>query len=184
MAQTTQTDEQLLATFAGGQTLALGHLARRYEALLLGLASGLLGGRQDLACDAVQESWVRVIRFAGKFDGRSSFKTWIYRIVINQCRNIRSSRPREVGAPATEPHGPAESGPARLAEAAETNHALRNAVDSLPEEKRVVVLLCYHQGMTHEQAAEILDVPLGTIKSRLHGALEQLRARLSPEVKS
>lgn len=72
-----------------------------------------------------------------------------------------------------------------LAELAQRyEHLLLGAVADLPEDKRTVVLLCYHQGMTHEQVAEILDVPLGTIKSRLHSALQQLRARLSPEVKS
>jgi RNA polymerase sigma-70 factor (ECF subfamily) len=184
MKPSTLTDEQLLAAFARGEGSALAELAGRHERGLLGLAAGLLGGRKDLACDAVQEGWVRVIRFAEKFDGRSSFKTWVYRIVINQCRNILASRPREVLI-GTEPETREEaSGPERPAEKAETNHALRTAVENLPEDKRMVVLLCYHEGMTHEQAAEILDVPLGTIKSRLHGALEQLRERLSPEVNS
>jgi len=182
MKPSMQSDEQLVAAFARGERSALAELARRYETLLLGLARGLLSGRNDLACDAVQETWIRVIRFAGTFHGRSSFRTWVYRIAINQCRNVLASRPREI-LTGQEPAFRDESGdPHRTARAAEMNHALRMAVEDLPEDKRMVVLLCYHEDMTHEQAAEILDVPLGTIKSRLHRALEELRARLSPEV--
>src|SRR5437773_12341501 len=89
-------DEQLLARFARkSDQSALGELARRHERALLGLACGMLGGREDLAVDAVQETWIRVIRFATSFHGRSSFKTWLYRIAINQCRNIRKMQSRE-----------------------------------------------------------------------------------------
>src|SRR5215510_2230127 len=89
-------DEGLLREFVRGKREALGELARRYERALLGLASGLLDGRADLACDAVQETWVRVIRFGPTFDGRSSFKTWVYRIAINQCRTVKA-KVREAG---------------------------------------------------------------------------------------
>ncbi len=63
------TDEQLLAKFVGGDRAPLGELAQRYERPLLGMAMGLLGGQRSLACDAVQETWLRVIRFAGGFNG-------------------------------------------------------------------------------------------------------------------
>src|SRR6185369_6725247 len=90
------TDEQLIAEFATGRRAALEDLARRYEKPLLGLSQGLLGGDATLAQDAVQETWVRVIRFAKQFNGRSSFKTWVYRIAINQCRSLQSSSPHEL----------------------------------------------------------------------------------------
>src|SRR5262249_29261237 len=87
-------DEQLLKRFAKGERNALGELARRYELPLLGLACGMLGGRRDLAMDAVQETWMRVIRFHSNFNGRSSVKTWLYRIAINQCRNVQAMNNR------------------------------------------------------------------------------------------
>ncbi|MBI4579340.1 MAG: RNA polymerase sigma factor [Planctomycetes bacterium] len=183
MRHATETDEQLLAALAKGERSALAELARRHEVKLLGLASGLLGWRADLACDAVQETWVRVIRFAGKFNGRSSFKTWVYRIVINQCRNLQSVQPSPMPAEPVDPSSDDNAGPAKAAETAETNDALRAAVRALAPDKQAIVLLCYHDVMTHEQAAEILEIPLGTVKSRLHAALHELRARLSPEVK-
>ncbi len=174
-----KTDEKLLTEFVAGRRAALGELAQRYERPLLGLAAGLLGGRQDLACDAVQETWLRVIRFGGGFNGRSRVKTWLYRITVNQCHTLRS-RPDTGGDLAVEPAQPAKTaGPESAAEAADSNHRIRVAVARLGDEARAVVLLCYHGGLTHAEAAEILEIPLGTLKSRLHAALTELRAALA-----
>lgn len=177
-----RTDEQLLSDFVGGRRNALGELARRYERSLLGLASGVLGGAEALACDAVQETWVRIIRFAPKFNGRSSFKTWVYRIALNQCRNMRSAR----GAALQSPDDAAADPPAATGDdpivASERADRLRAAVDALTADKQEILLLCYHEGLTHAEAAEVLDIPVGTLKSRLHAALESLRRMLSPEM--
>jgi RNA polymerase sigma-70 factor (ECF subfamily) len=179
----------------------MGELAGRYESALLGLASGVLGGREDLAMDAVQEAWVRVIRFGGGFQGKSSVKTWLYRIVINQCRNMMAARGMD--RITTSLHGRASPGlgdsasPSARAEgdgarrngtvgsalraAAEADELreLREAVGRLGEEKQELVLLCYHAGLTHEDAAAVLEVPVGTLKSRLHSALGQLREAMA-----
>lgn len=168
-------DETLLNQFAAGEQAALGELARRYERLLLGLASGLLGGDTNMACDAVQETWVRVIRFAARFDGRSSFKTWLYRIAINQCRTVKG-RVKPIIAAAETPEA-AEP----LAVGTDEKSWLCEQVRQLSPDKRTVVLLCYHEGMTHAHAAEILEVPIGTLKSRLHAALTTLRGAVASE---
>jgi len=198
------TDEQLIAEFATGRRAALEDLARRYEKPLLGLSQGLLGGDATLAQDAVQETWVRVIRFAGKFNGRSSFKTWLYRIAINQCRTLQSSTPHESTGESdkandldkeaiTRGSGVSNSPTAskvtgvsnkRAAEdmvAAEERAELHAALDRLGVDHRHVLLLCYHAGMTHPEAADILDIPLGTLKSRLSTALAELRRMLAKE---
>ena len=128
-----------------------------------------------MASDAIQETWVRVIRFADKFNGRSSFKTWLYRIAINQCRTVKSR---------VRPSAPLNSTPdADTTTASEPDERawLRDQVRALPPDKRTVLLLCYHEGMSHSQAAEILEVPVGTLKSRLHAALTTLRAALASE---
>lgn len=173
------TDEEILTRFAAGDEAALGELASRYERLLLGLAQGILGGRDDLARDAVQEAWMRVIRSAGSFKGRSTVKTWLYRITINRCRTMRLMRKREMDRK-TAAHAlpPVES----TTENGFDTGALREAIDQLGPDKREIVLLCYHADLTHEQAATILNIPLGTLKSRLHAALKFLRSTLSPEV--
>jgi RNA polymerase sigma-70 factor (ECF subfamily) len=168
------TDEALLREFAAGRRDALGELAQRHERALLGLACGLLRGRRALACDAVQETWVRVVRFADGFGGQSSVKTWLYRILINQCRSLRETE-RIGSAAATDP----TVRPVAEDSGTEQNEGLRRQVERLDADKRVVLLLCYHEGLTHEQAAEILGLPLGTLKSRLHAALAELRTALA-----
>jgi len=177
------TDPELLQRFLGGEAAALGQLAQRYEAGLLGLAAGLLHGRSDLAQDAVQEAWVRVIRFGSKYAGASSLKTWLYRIVINQCRTMaaRNRADRVRSERGTPPDSLKFADASKQASADEMRAAVRAAVARLPAARQEVVLLCYHAGMTHEQAAEILELPLGTLKSRLHAALKQLRAALAQE---
>jgi RNA polymerase sigma-70 factor, ECF subfamily len=177
------TDESLLKDFVRGRPAGLEILAQRYEQRLLGLAWGLLGD-QALALDAVQETWLRVIRFGGKFDGRSSFKTWLYRIAVNQCRSLQAARRIGQSSQSFEDLPSPEIPPERSAQTAEQGDALRTALAGLGDEKSIVLLLCYHEGMTHDQAAEILGIPVGTLKSRLHAALEELRARLSPEIRS
>lgn len=175
------TDEELLRRFVGGDRSALGALARRYEDPLLGLSAGLLGGQDALARDAVQETWLRVIRFGESFNGRAGFKTWLYRIAINQCRSLQAARPPAASDHPAAARTRAEPTPDASAQEAERTAALHAAVESLVADRRLVVLLCYHEGMTHAEAADILEIPLGTLKSRLHAALTELRERLGGE---
>jgi len=165
-------DERLLAAFSAGDDAALGELAGRYESMLIGLARGMLGGSETLARDAVQDAWLRVIRSSATYDGRASVKTWIYQITINRCKDLRmseharSKRERKREKPVNEP-------PTRTEQP--LSDAIRDAVNQLDTKARDVVLLCYHRGLTHTQAAEVLDIPVGTLKSRLHSALKALR---------
>lgn len=182
-------DEDLVALFAAGDRSALGELARRYERSLLGLAAGLLGGDRTAAMDAVQETWVRVIRGASGFRGRASFKTWVYRIAINRCTDMRSRRLRDRAvlngqrhSAGSEDGGSPREGFAHPMADSEEFAAVRDAVERLSDKQRLVILLCYHRGMTHEQAAEILQIPIGTLKSRLNAALAALRITLGAEV--
>lgn len=181
-------DLVLLKRVAAGQKDALGELARKYEPALVGLATGLLGGREDLARDAVQDSWVRVIRYAHGFQERSSVKTWLYRIVINRCKDLRARRTmaalpeqdfgvarRGIGVDASQ-----DDAPHRL-NGTERAAALHLAVAGLPAPTRLLLLLCYHHNLTHEQAADVLEIPLGTLKSRLNTALNELRKTLKRE---
>ncbi len=181
------TDEALFREFLKGRKAALGELAHRYEPHLLGLAAGFLGSQHDLAKDVVQETWIRVIRFGGQFNGNSSFKTWLYRIVINRCHDMSKSL-RNIscleGSSIEDQSANEIDSPAETALRAEENHLLHAALEKLGLDKKMVLLLCYHQGLNHEEAAEILNVPIGTLKSRLHAALTELRSRLRPEMNS
>lgn len=186
-------DADLMRAFAWrGDHAALTELAARYERTMLGMARGLLFGQDELAKDAVQETWVRVIRSAKTYRGGSSVKTWLYQVLINRCRTI-GAREAQLKAKGRK-HAAAQD--ERLAEhdlqanglsATERDEArkeLQRTVDGLTLAQREVLLLCYHAGMTHETAANVLGLPLGTLKSRLHAALEELRAKLAEEVTS
>jgi RNA polymerase sigma-70 factor (ECF subfamily) len=179
-------DEAVLERFraGNGDEGALAELARRYEAPLLGLARGILGGREDLARDAVQETWIRVIKHARGFEGRSGFKTWLYRIAINRARDVAASRLAR-GVPGGAPRSLASADEAEGPKAdIDDLAALHAAVAKLAEAPRLILILCYHRGLTLVQAAEVLNIPPGTLKSRLHAALNELRRSLSKEGRS
>lgn len=182
------TDEELLAKFLAGNREAFGTLASRHETALLGLAKGLLGGSCTLATEAVQDAWLRVIRHAHTYDGRASVRTWLYRIVINRCRDVKAWERRAAmlarafalkRVPRVD-HRPARSastgnpGPLMSDDLA----ALMPALALLPDDRREVIVLVYGRAMTHEAAADVLAIPLGTLKSRLHAALRHLRQHM------
>ena len=179
MMDSNATDEQLLSAFVDGDREALGELAGRHEQALLGLARGLLGGQSAAALDAVQETWMRVIRYGNSFNGRSSVKTWLYRIAVNRCRDLRVTRQLAVGAAESNHTTDQASDGASMRQ--EVSEILRDAVGDLSSEQREILLLCYHEGLTHAQAAEVLEIPVGTLKSRLHSGLKELRERLLDE---
>lgn len=174
------TDEDLLARFAGGDDGALAELAGRFEGHLLGLARGMLGESAELAEEAVQEAWVRVIRFAPQFQGRSTVRTWVYRVTINRCREIGARERRAARKGGRAPRKPGS--PHEAAAAAELNGSLHAAMARLPAPEREAVLLCYHAGLSQREAAGVLGVPEGTLKSRARSALRRLRRELGPMV--
>jgi RNA polymerase sigma-70 factor (ECF subfamily) len=178
------TDEQLLAEFLGGRREALGALAERYERPLLGLACSLLGGAEAPARDAVQNTWLRIIKYGSGFKRKCTFKTWVYRITINECRRLHAKQGNERAARPIPKDCPGGESPDAPTMQAERNHVLHEALDRLNQRKRLVLLLCYHEGMPHVQAAQILGIPTGTLKSRLNAALGELRRALPAEVTS
>lgn len=173
-------DEDLLARFAGGDDGALGELAERLEGELLGLARGLLGGSSGLAEEAVQEAWVRVIRFAPRYEGRASVRTWVWRVAINRCREVAARERRAARKRGVSPK--ASRDPHESASAAELNGSLHAALGRLPEREREAVVLCYHAGLSRREAAAVLGVAEGTMKSRARSAIRRLRRELGPLV--
>ena len=177
---TKTTDEQLLRAFVNGDRTCLGKLAQRYETSLLGLAGGLTGNRTQ-ACDAVQEAWLRVIRHSASFNGSSSFKTWMYRITINCCRDINRKKVPRISSDEEQPDAKTQTPPEDELIHKERNTELHQAIGALDRTKRETLLLCYHDSMNHQQAAEVLNIPLGTLKSRLNAALNELRRTMRVE---
>lgn len=181
------TDEALLSAFCRRRVeSALGELAGRYEPALLGLARGIIGQLCG-AEDAVQEAWLRVIRYGAHFDGKCSVKTWLYRIVINKSLDIRTDSRRLMSRSSVSSYDQSSQTSDIQVQIAHTQDdllRLQTAIDQLPDSARVVLMLCSHRGVTQEQAAEILGLPLGTLKTRHASAVRQLRMQMGTEPRS
>jgi RNA polymerase sigma-70 factor (ECF subfamily) len=177
-------DELLVERAVAGDTEAFGEIVRRWERRIYALAYGILG-REDEARDAAQETFVAAFRSLPNFRGEAKVSSWLHRIAVNQCftRQRRARVRAEASLEAAQENGRAQfasahGSPVSLAEAGQRAEAVRRAVAALPHELREVVVLKEFEGLTFQEIAKALDVPLGTVKSRLYTALKQLRMRL------
>lgn len=134
--------------------------------------------------DLVQETFLEVWKCLGRFDGRCKFSTWLFGILRNRLWKLIRKRSPAVAADDEQElwqQLPSDApSPPRLAEEAEEAAELRRVLIALPQEHRLVVELRFFAGSSLEEIAAVLDVPLGTVKSRLHHGLEKLRRLLSP----
>lgn len=178
-------EREWLRLAAEGDMQAFEALVSAYEGKLYHLAFRYLGNRED-AEDAVQEIFLRVFRFLGTFQQQSSFSTWIYRIGVNVCRDIylqkirRREQPMEQG----EDGEPAQDipdtryTPEEQAERQELRELVWQGLLSLPQAQKEILLLRDMQGLTYEEIAETLSLGLGTVKSRIARARENLHKKL------
>jgi RNA polymerase sigma-70 factor (ECF subfamily) len=161
------TDEALLAAHLRGDSRAFGELVGRHERRIYGLCLRILGNRED-AEDATQEAFLAALRKAASFRQAAAFSTWLYRIAVNaatdQARRRGRARlamldPEDAGLPVA-PGG-------ELDEVVATAVAVQTALAQVPEEFRVAVVLCDLYRLPYADAAQILEVPVGTVKSRV-----------------
>lgn len=137
-------------------------------------AAFAITGRRALADDVAADAFERAFAALGRFDDRRPFGPWLHRIVANRALDLLRAERRLSG---DEPAEPADLTPSYDA----GDRSLLSAVADLPLERRVVVVLRYGVGMTPKQIAATLDLPVGTVNSRLARALEQLREALEVE---
>src|SRR5689334_12655708 len=181
-----QTDEQLLALFAAGQRGALEELFQRYRLLAYRVAYRLLGREAD-ALDAVQEGFVKALTHLHGFQGRSSFKTWLLRVVSNAALDLGRQRSRReaVSLHALEPgeheFRPLVSlpDPGQNLDQDELRGLLALALRTLPEAQRKTFVLHVDGELNYREVAEVLGISIGTVMSRLFYARQKLRAYLA-----
>jgi len=174
-----------------GDAQAFARLVALHEGMVFNLAARLLGDPEE-ARDVAQEVFLQVYRTLGRFEGRSSLKTWIYRIVVNQSRNRRRwwrrrrkdrSFPLDALTPSDEARlaerAPGPEGPQERLERRERARAVQSALLRLSFEHRAVLLLRAVEGLSCEEIAAALSLPAGTVKSRLSRAREALRRALA-----
>jgi RNA polymerase sigma-70 factor, ECF subfamily len=170
-------EDVLVRRAAGGETPAFAELLRRHQGKVRGLLLRLCGDR-TLADDLAQEVFLRAYRGLWGFEGRSSFGTWLYRISYNAYLN-HSTRVRKWSSlPTAYDAETAAPDDALSPPRADLRRDLEAAVATLPQRYRGVVVLYYLQDLSYPEIAEILDVPLGTVKTHLHRAKRLLRAKL------
>jgi RNA polymerase sigma-70 factor (ECF subfamily) len=186
---TLSNDEELLDRFRRGVTEAFGVLLRRYERELYGYLRRYLGD-STLAEDVFQNTFLQVYLKSGQFEDGRSVRPWLYAIATNQAIDAlrRQARHQAVSLEqAREVTGEGDpgslsqalvsdhAGPPELAADGETREQVRARVDRLPENLRHVLILAYYQGLKYREIAEIVGIPVGTVKSRLHAALAKLQ---------
>jgi RNA polymerase sigma-70 factor (ECF subfamily) len=184
------TDEQLLARLARGDRAALEELFRRYRGVAYRVAHRLLGNEAD-ALDAVQEGFAKALTHLPGFQGRSTFKTWLLRVVSNAALDLGRQRGRRdalsLDAFASADHERLDlhalDDPAAGLERADLRRLLDRALATLPEAQRRTFVLHAEAELSYREVADTLGISIGTVMSRLYYARQKLRAQLSRWVK-
>lgn len=175
-------DVQLIDETLAGHSAAFGQLVQKYQDRLYNTVVHVAGNAED-AKDVVQDAFVQAFLKLDTFQRSSAFYTWLYRIAFNvAATHRRRRRPTLSVERARETSGlePMDNGndPGELLERKERCRQVREAIDQLSYEHRAVLVLREIDGCCYETISEILDLPLGTVRSRLHRARLQLREEL------
>jgi RNA polymerase sigma factor (sigma-70 family) len=176
-------DLELVERHRIGDVQAFDEIYARFETMVYNLALRLSGDPED-AADLTQETFLRVYRHLDRFEGRSALKTWIFRIALNHCRERLSRfRPQmqpiqdeteERGIALPDPH----RGPEELAVAADESRRVAAALTRVPATFREAVILRDLEGLSYQEIAEVLQVRVGTVRSRIARGRDQLRELL------
>jgi RNA polymerase sigma-70 factor (ECF subfamily) len=186
-------DESLFARFREtGDRDVFGQLVKRYEREVFGYLKRYLGDQQ-LAEDAFQATFIAIFRKADQFEAGRSFRPWLYTIATNKAidaqRSKKRSRLRSLDTDLSRSNNSSQGRQLSMLEQlvdptadvqnqtalSETRHEVREAIDELNDISKQVIHLVYFQGMKYSEAAETLDIPIGTVRSRLHMAVRKLQ---------
>jgi len=190
-------DNELVERFKSGDRRAFDELVRRYQHRVFTLAMRWMGDEQ-IANEVSQDVFIALFRSLKNFRGDAQLSTWIYRVVVNHCKNRRQYRRRRKmtrhepleGDRATDDDAPkrqiAGDGPAPDASVhqSDAERLIREALDQMEEDQRVIIVLRDIEDLSYEEISELLELPRGTVKSRLHRARAQLARILNRQVKA
>lgn len=172
-------DAELAAAVAAGDADAFEKLVKKYERPVLSTIYRYVGDRVA-AQDVAQEVFLKVWRRAKSFKGRSSFSTWLYRVVVNQCLNFRQKRSRVKNVPLDESLVQGGPGPDERLDAARRAAAVRAAVDELPARQRMALILSKFEGRSYREIAEIMRTSTSSVESLIFRARRALKKKLLP----
>ena len=173
------TDEQLMARAKADNDAAFEELYRRYARRLKGFFFLQLGGDEELAADATHDVFLRAYEARNRYQEDKNVSTWLFTIAYNICRNHYRSNAYEMELLATLDAEPISEEPIEVQlDAASLDHALARVLSELPPPLHQLFSLHYQEELTIPQVAEIVGIPEGTVKSRLHKTMNIIRKKL------
>lgn len=174
-------EKKLIKKIKSGDRYAFNELVETYQEKVIHIAYAMLSD-YDAACDAAQETFVKVYRFMDGFRGDSSLSTWIYRITKNVCMDFLRKRKENVISIDEENEDgnkleieDLSKSPEKIAERNEKKYLLKKAMEQLDDNSRMMITLYELEDMSYEEISAILKIPVGTVKSRLSRAREKLK---------
>jgi len=171
------TDAELIArALVTDDRSAFGELVRRHQSAVRHFLRHLTGGNAALADDLAQETFVQAWRGLTRFAGHAAFSTWLLGIAHNHWRNARR---RERTVPVEPEHLAALEPVPAATSASDLKTDLARALAQLAPEEQTVLHLCYQQGLSHREIADVLQWPLGTVKTHVNRGKEKLRPLLA-----
>jgi len=176
-------DAECVRRLQRGETDAFEILVRRHEKTIFNLVYRMLGD-YDEAAEVSQEVFLSAFRAVGQFRGDANFSTWLYRIALNHTSTRRKSlgarQQRTMPIESADQLSDPQPGPAETLEKKQIRERVQNALSQLDPEDAKVLLLRDLQDIPYDEVARVLEIPVGTVKSRLHRARQALKARLAP----
>ena len=181
-----RTDEELVEACLAGEDSAFDVLLGRWEKRIRGAIHRLVGSDEE-ARDLCQEAFLKAYKNLRSFKQEARFSSWLYQIALNLCRDrMRRRRGKtmvsldelEEGGAAMTVAGPTALD---LLQERDMSRLVARAIEALPDEQREIIILKEYQGLTFLEIAQVLDVPISTVKTRLYRGLDQLRSRLERE---
>lgn len=184
---TREQEAMIVQRIIGGETEAFELLVLEYQKNVYNVALRITGNAED-AADMAQEAFIKAFNSIYSFKGDSRFSVWLYRIVSNVCVDFLRSRARRPASSLSTENEEGESveleiadeslSPEKLLETKLSCEAVRRGLDSLPVDYRQILLLREIQGLSYDEIAQILDIEIGTVKSRIFRARKKLCAYL------
>ncbi len=185
-----EVDQELVERAQRGDKRAFELLVTKYQRKLARLLSRMVRDPAEIE-DITQESFIKAYRALPQFRGESAFYTWLYRIAVNTAKNYLVSRgrkaPTSTGFDAEEAEGFDDAGllrdiatPEAELQTKQIAEAVNKAVEALPEELRTAITLREIEGLSYEEISQMMDCPIGTVRSRIFRAREAIAEKIRP----
>lgn len=184
-------DSKLIKQALGGDQHAYAAILERYKGPISSLIFRMVKNREETE-DLVQEAFIKAFKSLDSFNEQYAFSTWLYKIAVNNCidyfrkkrlRVYSLDKPMESNNGELHREFPDTSfAPDRALLSSEKSNMIQQAIDSLPEKYRLSIILRHNEEKTYEEIAQIMDIPLGTVKARIFRAREMLKKKLKDKL--